>query len=206
MTCVLALKFIDETDKQVVLLAADKMGSNGSVKRIYTKPKIFKNGDFYIGYSTSFCMGQILQHVWTPPEQKIGQTDDDYLFNDVRASLHKMFEDNDFGFKKSESNGEPNRGTFIMVYKGRIFEVFSNMALLEVDGFASVGCGSEIMQGAIGMYLSLVESADILPDNMLDKAFKIVSERSCGVSKEYDLVVIHNDCYYFDLNSECYPL
>lgn len=62
---------------------------------------------------------------------------------DVRAS---MFEDNDFRFKKSESNGEPNH--FIMVYKGRIFEVFSNMALLEVDGFASVGCGSEIMQVA----------------------------------------------------------
>lgn len=48
MTCVLVQKFIDETDKQVVVLAADIMGSNGSVKCICTKPKLFNNGDFYI--------------------------------------------------------------------------------------------------------------------------------------------------------------
>lgn len=192
MTCVLALKYIDvDTNKPVIVLAADKMVSNGSVKRVYTKPKIFKNGDFYIGYTTSFYMGQLLQHTWIPPEKEPNQSDDEYLFRDVIKSLHRMFEDNDFGFKKPDAKGEPDRGTFILVYKDRIFEVFSNMSLLEVDTFASVGCGSEIMQGAISMYL--YDGSTMVLDDMLALAFEIVAERSCGVSKEYDMLVIGDD-------------
>lgn len=187
MTCVLALKYIDvDTNKPVIVLAADKMGSNGNVKRVYTKPKIFKNGDFYIGYTTSFYMGQLLQHTWIPPEKELNQSDDEYLFRDVIKSLHRMFENNDFDF---DAKGE---GTFILVYKDRIFEVFSDMSLLEVDTFASVGCGSEVMQGAISMYLYDDGSTMVL-DDMLALAFEIVAERSCGVSKEYDMLVIGDD-------------
>lgn len=187
MTCVLALKYIDE-DTSKIVLATNKRGSNDSVKRTYTKPKIFKNGDFYIGYTASFYMGRLLQHTWIPPEKKPNQLDDEYLFRDVIKSLHRMFENNDFDFG---AKGEPDRGTFIMVYKGRIFEVFSNMSLLEVDTFASVGSGSEIMQEAIGMYLNDGSTLDL--EDMLTAAFKIVSERSCGVSDEYDMLVIGDD-------------
>ena len=97
MTCVLALKYIDE-DTSKIVLATNKRGSNDSVKRTYTKPKIFKNGDFYIGYTASFYMGRLLQQIWIPPEKKPNQLDDEYLFRDVIKSLHRMFENNDFGF------------------------------------------------------------------------------------------------------------
>ena len=93
MTCVLALK-----DTSKIVLATNKRGSNDSVKRTYTKPKIFKNGDFYIGYTASFYMGRLLQQIWIPPEKKPNQLDDEYLFRDVIKSLHRMFENNDFGF------------------------------------------------------------------------------------------------------------
>lgn len=184
MTCVLALKYIDE-DTSKIVLATNKMGSNGSVKQTYTKPKIFKNGDFYIGYTASFYMGRLLQQIWIPPEKKPNQLDDEYLFRDVIKSLHRMFENNDFDFDAKE---EPE---FILVYKDRIFKVFSNMSLLEVDTFASIGCGSEVMQEAIGMYLNDGSTLDL--EDMLTAAFKIVSERSCGVSDEYDMVVLNND-------------
>ena len=180
MTCVLALKYIDE-DTSKIVLAANKNGSNGSV---YTKPKIFKNGDFYIGYTTSFYMGRLLQQIWIPPEKKPNQLDDEYLFHDVIKSLHRMFENNDFDF------GAKGDGIFILVYKDRIFEVFSNMSLLEVDTFSSIGCGSEVMQEAIGMHL--YDGSTPL-DEMLDRAFKIVADRSCGVSEEYDMLVIGDD-------------
>ena len=181
MTCVLALKYIDGK----IVLATNKRGSNGSAKRTYTKPKIFKNGDFYIGYTTSFYMGRLLQHIWIPPEKKPNQLDDEYLFRDVIKSLHRMFENNDFDF------GAKGDGIFILVYKDRIFKVFSNMSFLEVDTFVSIGCGSEVMQEAICMYL--YDSSTSL-DEMLDRAFKIVADRSCGVSEEeYDMLVIGDD-------------
>ena len=65
------------------------------------------------------------------------------------------------------------------------------MSLLEVDTFASVGSGSEIIQEAIGMYLYDGSTLDL--EDMLTEAFKIVSERSCGVSDEYDMLVIGDD-------------
>lgn len=188
MTCIVAYNLTDAADKEYIVLAADKMGSNGNTKRVYVKPKIFKNGDFWIGYTTSFYIGQIIQHVWEAPVKLESTHIDDYIFNDVVKSISKVFNDNNFGEIKGKESLEPEHGTFIMVYDGRIFEVFSNLAILEVYDFTSIGCGSEIMEGAINMSFEL--SADIDIEDLLEKAFCIVAHRSCGVSEDFDWVVI----------------
>lgn len=188
MTCIVAFKIKDVEDKEFVVLAGDKLCSNGDTKRVYSKPKIFQNGDFWIGYTTSFYMGQLLQYVWTPPFKEESTNEDDYIFGDVVQSLSKVFADNNFGEVKGKESLEPNHGTFIMIYNGRIFEVFSNLAILEVDKFASVGCGSEVMEGALLMALELPNDLEL--KDILNKAYRIVSERSCGVSYKFDWVVI----------------
>ena len=187
MTCIVAFKHNNS-----VILAGDKMGSNGYTSRNFLRPKIFQNGDFYFGYTTSFYMGQLLQFNWDPPYRFPNENDDEYIFKSVVKSLSDMFESHNLGTSKAENDLEPERGSFIMVYKGRIFEVLSNMAILEVENFTSVGCGSEVMEGCIKMWYYLPPS-NFEIEEVLTIAYDVVSQRSCGVSSEFDMLVINND-------------
>ena len=57
MTCVVGL-----IEDNTIYLGADSLGSNGHSKSEYRFPKVFQNGDFLIGYTSSFRMGQMLQY------------------------------------------------------------------------------------------------------------------------------------------------
>ena len=61
MTCIVGV-----VDKGIVHMAGDKLGSNGFTKGISVRPKVFHNGDFLVGYTTSFYMGQLLEFEWVP--------------------------------------------------------------------------------------------------------------------------------------------
>ena len=84
-----------------VFLAGDRMGSNGYTKQVVSAPKIFSVGeDLHFGYTHSFYMGQLLQHMFIPPTKDHRDTDDRHLFTKIVPALKKMFDENDFGKKK----------------------------------------------------------------------------------------------------------
>lgn len=191
MTCIVAFKVVNGD----IVLAGDKAGSDGWTKNVYVRPKVFQNGEFFIGYCGSFYAGQLLEHVWIPPVKSMHITDDEYLFRDVPKSLSKLFVENDFGIKKHEKYLEPNFATFILVYRGRIFTVQQNNSLLETNHVASVGSGADVMLGAYdGCVLRRedAEELDLSIKDILDKCFYIVSNRTCFVSENYDALIISN--------------
>lgn len=182
MTCIIAIK--DENGD--VWLGGDKMGSNGNTRRIYKDPKVFQVGNFAFGYTSSFYMGQLLKYHWTQPVRTIHQTDDDeYIFKDVMFSLKNLFVKNKFGIEQDPNYHEGQFGNFLMIYKGRIFEVQGNMSILEVDSFNSVGCGEQVAKGAVSALLlnTNLNCHDIIKESMF-----IVSQHSCGVSTECDII------------------
>lgn len=65
-------------------------------------------------------MGQLLKHIWNPPARLEDETTDSYLHNSVRKSLIGMFKENNFG----SHDGGYEIGTFILVYKSRIYSAF----------------------------------------------------------------------------------
>ncbi len=67
MTCIVAL-----INDNKVLLGGDAAASDDKSGLIFqrTDPKVFKVGQFGIGFVDSFRMGQILQYYWTPPVYK----------------------------------------------------------------------------------------------------------------------------------------
>ena len=133
MTCIIAYK----NKKGNVVLAGDKMGSNGYTHSTIKEPKVFKKGDFMLGYTTSFRMGQILHHLWNPPQRKVDQNHCNYIYTDVIPSFIKIFDDNKFG-------KDASYGFFIMIFEGRIYEVQENMSILERErNVVSVGCGED---------------------------------------------------------------
>jgi len=184
MTCIIAIK----ESSGAVYLGGDRLASNSSMKQVYKLPKVFMVGDFYFGTCGSFYMSQLLRHEWDPPERPIDATDDSYIFRDVRKSLMRMFEDNHYGELKEDTDNEPNFGNFIMVYKGRIFEVQANMALLEVDKIASIGSGLETALGAVGA-LEYCMGIDGHAKEIIRIAMGIVSRSVLTVSGECDVIL-----------------
>lgn len=186
MTCIIA-----KVQDGRVHMIGDCMGSNGFVKNIYTKtPKVFSVGDFIIGYTTSFRMGQILQYSWTPPVRLVNDQDDDkYLYKSVVDSVKKCFEDNGFGHKSSE---EFEAGVFLIGWQGRLFEMQSNMSLMEVEDFASVGCGSYHAVAAMKTMKHLNQLNE-KPLEFLEVALEITANSVEGVSTNYTYVYEQED-------------
>jgi ATP-dependent protease HslVU (ClpYQ) peptidase subunit len=176
MTCIIAYK----DEKNDIYLAGDKMGSNSFTGQTVKEPKVFWKGDFRIGYTTSFRMGQILKHVWTPPQRKVDQNTDSYLYVDVVNSLKRCFIDNGFGNKDKN-----NYGTFIMCYEDRMIEVQDELSLLESDrNVVSVGSGTYHATASVLAFSQYEKDVK----KIFKKTYEIVGDCIVSVSKEFDLL------------------
>lgn len=190
MTAIVAFKYNNK-----VFLAGDRMGSNGYTKLLVQVPKIFKvSKELHFGYTSSFYMGQLLQHSFTVPPKWPDVADDKYLHTIVVPELRKMFETNDFGKKKDDKHHAPSLGEFIMVYKTRIFIFQNDASILEV-AHAGVGCGGEDVMSSIrtGMAIADSKATDLDTEDVyeiVDLAFTHCSDYMCGVSAQHDVIVI----------------
>lgn len=139
-----------------VLIGADSAASDGQSVILRDDPKVFCAGSFVIGFTTSFRMGQILQHAMQPPEPKPG--DSLYRFmvvefvNVVRAALKEG------GFAHVE-NGVERGGAFLVGVRGRLFQVQDDFQVCEASArFDACGSGEQIALG------SLATSAELSVD------------------------------------------
>ena len=73
MTCIVGL-----VQKGTVYIGADSASVSGWTSRVTRLPKVFRRGPFLIGYTTSFRMGQLLEHALAVPPQ--GDESDDMRF------------------------------------------------------------------------------------------------------------------------------
>lgn len=179
MTCIIA-----KVHEGKVHMIGDREGSNGFIKHQYDlTPKVFKNGEFIIGYTTSFRMGQILQYSWTPPTKSLDDSDDKYIYKVVVDSIKKCFDDNSYGHKpKDEFIG----GNFLLGWKGRLFEVQENLSVMEFAGFASVGCGC--YHALASMKTLEVIGYKLEVEEQLATALLVAADSVSGVSKEYTYI------------------
>ena len=71
MTCIVALK-----NKSGFVMGADSISTDMYHYGTVVNPKIFKKGDFILGFTSSFRFGKIIEHSFTPPKHEKGLTDD----------------------------------------------------------------------------------------------------------------------------------
>lgn len=134
-------------------LAADSMGSNGHTYSLIKQPKLFRNGRLGFGYTSSFRLGQLLQHSLSPAPRAEGQELHEYLVsyltNDVRQCLK------DGGYARTDS-GVESGGIFLIAAEHRVFTMQSDYAVLErVDGYDAVGSGEDYALAALHATRSL---------------------------------------------------
>jgi len=141
MTCIIGL----EQDGKVYI-GADSGCASGWTVRQTRLPKVFWRDPFLIGYTTSFRMGQILQHHLTVEPQD-GEDDDMYMVCKFAEAVRKCLKEG--GFAKVEHNVNEG-GIFLVGYKGRLYRVSTDFQVNSMaDGYDACGCGEDFALGAM---------------------------------------------------------
>lgn len=173
MTCIVAFKQDGKT-----WIAGDMLGSNGDTKKLIAQPKVFKNKNLFIGYTTSFRFGQVLEHAWNPPRHIAeDKSDMKYLVEDAIPSMMQCLKDS--GVKEIADFG--GYGDCIIVYNQKIYHMQSDNAILEYSDYESCGSGA-VMANAL---MEWHTNGEELVDFSVMKLFSTISKLSCGVSEEY---------------------
>lgn len=142
MTCIIGLETEDG-----VMMGCDSAAVAGYDITVSRIQKVFKRGEFLIGYTTSFRMGQLLQYGLEVEPQRDDQSDIEFLattFIDAARDCLKKG-----GFTRVEDEQEEG-GFFLLGYKGKLYIIQSDFQVnSSVDGYMAIGCGANYALGAM---------------------------------------------------------
>jgi ATP-dependent protease HslVU (ClpYQ) peptidase subunit len=142
MTCIVGI-----SHRGRVYMGGDSAAVQGWTRRKTALKKVFRRGPFLIGYTSSFRMGQLLEHHLDVPKQAAGQDDMAYMVTGFIESVRKLLKDK--GFAKVESNSETG-GQFLVGYRGQLYTVHRDFQVGHVaDGMDAVGSGREYALGSL---------------------------------------------------------
>lgn len=144
MTCIAALV---EGDR--IFMGGDSAGICEDYSlTVRADQKVFHNGEFMVGFSGSFRMGQLLRYAFMPPKHPRKQDLYQYMVLDFVDGVRECLKKGGFAHKQNEV--EAIDGGFLVGYRGRLFNIDEDYQVGEpVDGFAAIGCGAAIAQGAL---------------------------------------------------------
>lgn len=180
MTCIIG--YIDE--KGVGHMAGDTAGTSvdGHYRVDNVHPKVFRNGEMLIGYTSSFRMGQILEHVFTAPERNDGLTDYQYMVKQVVPAIRKAFVEGNYMTKEDKDGG-----TFLIIYRGKLFALQDDFSVFERPrNFDSCGSGFIASNTAFETMLEYGLVSHLGVREALVKAIEITSRTNITVSGRVD--------------------
>lgn len=152
MTCIVAL-----IHENKVIMGGDSAASDEKTGLIFqrTDPKVFKVGQYGIGFVDSFRMGQILQYNWSPPIYKptSGYRNlDKFIRTKFVDSIKDAFKESGYGnFGPGTDDGDEG-GVFLIAVQGtgRIFTMDSDFHIGEADvQYMAEGGGQELALGSL---------------------------------------------------------
>lgn len=173
MTCIVGI-----VENDVVYMGADSAGSDGNIKFQRKDSKLFKNGDFLIGFTSSYRMGQLLRFKFKPPEFRPDEKDIyEYMVSDFVDAVRKCLKNGGFAEK---DNGVERGGTFLVGFKGRLFRIEGDYQVGEnFYNYNACGCGEDCAFG------SLYSTENMEPQKRLEIALNAAQEFSTGVASPF---------------------
>jgi ATP-dependent protease HslVU (ClpYQ) peptidase subunit len=168
MTCVIGL-----VQGPKVYIGVDSASVQGWTRRVTKLRKVFRKGPFLIGYTTSFRMGQLLEHQLELPAQLEGQSDISYMVTVFVEQVRGLLKEK--GFSKVESNAETG-GQFLVGYRGHLYCVQNDFQVSEMtDGLDAVGSGAEYALGA------MVALSTVPPTKRIQRALQVAAQFNMAV-------------------------
>lgn len=169
MTCIVAI-----AHEGKVLIGADSAGVGGLHIQNRKDVKVFTNGDFVMGCTTSFRMIQLLQYKLTAPKRHPDADVMGFMVTVFVEEVRKLFREG--GFTTKEKDVESG-GCFLVGHAGRVFRIDDDFQVGErADGFDACGCGEPYALGALRSTEGMERPAD-----RLEHALKVAAHFSAGV-------------------------
>lgn len=176
MTCIVGL-----VHGKDVYIGADTAGVAGLKLYRRQDSKIYENGPFLFGFTSSFRMGQLLGYSFKPPKQPAKMTDDKFMRTLFIDAIRDCFDEG--GFMGHDKDGTEAGGTFLVGYKGRLYMIGGDYQVGEdMQGYSAVGCGDEIALG------SMFSTEHMPPEKRIEQALKAAEEYSAGVRGPFNIV------------------
>ncbi len=142
MTCIVALK-----SNGKIYMGADSAGVGGLTLSIRADDKIFTNGPFIMGGTSSFRALQLLHWKFVPPKQTQKKDDVKYMCTAFIDAVRKCFKAG--GYSTIDNNVETG-GNFLIGYKGNIYEIDSDFQVGQpTDDYICCGCGGQVAKGSL---------------------------------------------------------
>jgi ATP-dependent protease HslVU (ClpYQ) peptidase subunit len=132
MTCI-----VGYVDNGIVYIGGDSAGSTDEIIRERVDKKVFRVQDFLIGFTTSFRMGQLLQHKLKVPKQKC-KSDFKFMCTVFIDSVKMVFKEDNM------------KGNFLVGYRGVLYDIEEDFQVAMVaEKYNAVGSGSQYALGAL---------------------------------------------------------
>lgn len=176
MTCIIALEH-----KGKVYMGGDSAAVAGWDIQLSADPKVFQVGEFLIGYTSSFRMGQLLQYNLEIPENADGN-DMRYLVSKFIPAVRECLKEG--GYAKIDNNQEEG-GFFLIGYHGKAYKVCQDFQITRMtDGYIAVGAGENFALGA----LAAMKIED--PEDAIFRALKVAEMFSGAVRAPFHVIFL----------------
>ena len=178
MTCIVGLVHGDR-----VIIGGDSAGvTQGWGIQARNDSKVGNVGEFVIGFTDSFRMGQVLLYRFKPPliEGELMAYMVGPFIDELRRTLRSA------GYAERINDRETG-GTFLVGVRGRLFRISSDYQVGESrDAYDSVGCGADIALGSMYSSGLVIDNA---PKARVMEALAAAQHFSGGVRQPFNVVV-----------------
>jgi len=165
-----------------VWIGGDSAGVGGLSMQTRSDPKVFINGDFIFGYTSSFRMGQLLEHEFSPPKPFEGEKGMGYMVKRFIPEVKNVLKTG--GYQRNEK-GHDYGGTFLVGYRGQLYEIECDYQVARVrQTYHACGCGQDLVLGS----LHATGTFDLSPKSRITMALDAAVEFSAGVRGPYTIL------------------
>lgn len=168
MTCIVGL-----VDAGTVFIGGDSAGVGGWDLTTRSDSKVFRNGEFIFGFTSSFRMGQLLCYSLRPPDRHPNRDPMAYMAVEFINAVRECLKAGGYATKTSEAE---KGGTFLVGYAGRLFLICDDYQVAEsAAGYDACGCGESFAKGA------MFANKTLPPEERLKQALLAAETHSAGV-------------------------
>lgn len=178
MSCVIGI-----VEKGITYFGYETTGAGATQKARYNTPKVFRSGDYVIGYAGSYRVGQILRYYTKYPNPDYSDLSKLMSTEFVDAMMSSM--DDNRVIKNRDEIAEMDGAETLVSIGGKLFVVQTDLSVVEPKyNYWAIGSGWSVALGSlystdeekIGVYIS--------PQDRINIAISAASEYIITVGSE----------------------
>jgi ATP-dependent protease HslVU (ClpYQ) peptidase subunit len=167
-------------------MGGDSAGISGYHLCLMAEPKVFANGAFLIGFTSSFRMGDLLRYADLPiyrEEEEKGHHR--FMVQKFIPAVRTIFKDS--GYMSVQHQREEG-GVFLVGFSGHLFAIWEDLQVASSTyGMLAIGCGGQV---ALGAMIAMQVSGMALDESLVDVTLKSSERASAGVRSPF--VILRN--------------